>query len=161
MNRGRSPRSYEETLKAFTDMIDKKCHESCWEWQGAITSGGYGEFRIDGHTYPAHRISYVLFFGDIPEGMLVCHKCDNPRCVNPYHLFIGTQKDNLQDASRKGRLIGVGRNGRFTNEQIVSIREEYKVGNTTHRALAKKYKTSHQNINFILQHQRYAHVGGV
>lgn len=74
----------------------------CWNWTGA-TDGRYGSMAVNGRQTKAHRISWTLTHGDIPDGMFVLHRCDNTLCVNPGHLFIGTQSDNLLDCSRKGR----------------------------------------------------------
>lgn len=79
----------------------------CWEWQGSRQAFGYGGIQVDGKKWRTHRLSYFVFVGALPEGMLVCHKCDNPPCVNPSHLFLGTHSDNMMDASKKGR-IGAG-----------------------------------------------------
>lgn len=95
-------------IKPFTDN-----REECWEWQGAKYRKGYGHFRrkINGKwvMYKAHRYSYETFVGPIPEGMKVCHTCDNPGCVNFVHLFVGTTQDNVDDKVAKGRQ-GFGRN---------------------------------------------------
>lgn len=75
----------------------------CWEWQACTNNIGYGFIRDSGKMRTAHRVSYELFKGLIPAGKIVCHTCDNPKCVNPDHLWIGTNKDNYDDMVRKGR----------------------------------------------------------
>jgi len=77
----------------------------CWEWTAAITKVGYGELTIRQNVLLAHRVSYELAFGEIPRGLLICHNCDNRKCVNPHHLFLGTHKDNTHDMMKKGRHI--------------------------------------------------------
>ena len=82
--------------------IDTKT--GCWLWSGYLQSTGYGQLRLDGKMKLAHRMSWIVFRGDIPDGMCVCHKCDTPRCVNPEHLFLGSHLDNTADAYAKGRM---------------------------------------------------------
>lgn len=86
----------------------------CWEWQGAKTRTGYGRMKVKGQAWMAHRYMYTLSKGEIPEGLVVMHKCDNPCCINPEHLTVGTQKDNMEDCKRKGRL---GPRGRVHNSR--------------------------------------------
>jgi hypothetical protein len=92
-------------MKRFWDKV-KKVEGECWEWQaGTRGKTGYGSFKLEGKVVDAHRLSYILSKGEIPERMLVCHTCDNRLCVNPDHLFLGSHKDNHQDAVNKGRIV--------------------------------------------------------
>lgn len=78
--------------------------EGCWEWQGEIAWTGYGRWVVSRVHWAAHRLAYTLANGPIPDGQIVCHSCDNRRCVRPDHLWLGTYSDNIQDALRKGRM---------------------------------------------------------
>lgn len=80
--------------------------DGCWYWTGPLSDKGYGRVSYHGKSRLAHRISWILKNGEIQNGLFVCHRCDTPACVNPNHLFLGTQKDNMQDASIKKRFIG-------------------------------------------------------
>lgn len=82
----------------------------CLEWQGWTDKKGYGDFWLNGENYKAHRVSLMLQNIDVPDNLFVCHKCDNPRCVNPNHLFLGTQSDNEKDKVAKGRHKGQNQN---------------------------------------------------
>jgi len=83
----------------------------CWEWNGKLLAG-YGVFRWNSKQQKAHRASYEQYKGAIPDGYFVCHSCDNPKCVNPDHLWVGTQSDNIKDAVRKGRVKVPSRKGK-------------------------------------------------
>lgn len=87
--------------EAFWRFVCKS--DACWEWTASIGSHGYGQLTYLQQKYTAHRLSWELHRGPIPDGLFVLHKCDNRRCVKPDHLFLGTQRENLEDMTRKGR----------------------------------------------------------
>ena len=107
----------EKVKKRFWAKVRKT--DGCWEWDGGrlTTKLPYGRLAIGKGTYGAHRVSYMIHFGEIPSNLLVCHHCDCYFCVRPDHLFLGTQKDNLQDASAKGRMATGNRNGSRTHPE--------------------------------------------
>lgn len=151
---------------ALMDRFVQKVHmgkrDECWVWLRTKNVSGYGmvyvqEFRSD---VVAHRVSWMLFRGPIPEGMDVLHKCDNPACVNPNHLWIGTNSDNNTDAGRKGRFILRGKPGatnpraKFTNEQVRALREMPKYYGFFEE-MAAKYGVNKSIIRKIYYYQSY------
>jgi len=106
----------------FWAKVDRRNEDECWPWLATKSKLGYGKFTLGvNNKVCAHRYSYELTVGPIPNGLLVCHKCDNPKCVNPAHLFIGSHKDNMQDAVRKGRQARGRRlpQTKLTDEQVI------------------------------------------
>ena len=124
----------EKTKNAFWNKVQIKGDDECWIWSGNRIANGYGRMYVTGKEYRAHRISYVISNGPIPDGMLVCHKCDNRLCVNPSHLFLGTHADNTNDALAKGRLDP---HPLLTKEQVAWLRKEYATCKYTIAELAK------------------------
>ncbi len=88
----------------FETFFTKLGENDCWFWMGATIKGARGRYKFRGKTWLASRVSFTLYKGPIPKGLNVLHRCDNPSCVNPKHLFLGTQADNMQDAWQKGRI---------------------------------------------------------
>lgn len=134
----------------------KITRSDCWEWTGTKHRDGYGQYRGGKHRKYAHRVSYELYKGEIPEGMFVCHTCDNPPCVNPSHLFLGTPKDNKQDAVRKERHA----RGTKVNTAKLSEDQVKTIINSTSlcRILAEEYAVSPTLIAMIRRKVIWKHV---
>lgn len=124
----------------------------CWNWQGVITEIGYGIFRRKGKKIKAHRHSYLIFKGEIPKGLFVCHTCDNRKCVNPEHLWLGTNKENAEDAAKKGRMPrGENHfNSKIKEEDVLKIRNTYKFKKEKYIVIAKKYGVALSTIYNII-----------
>lgn len=129
--------------------------ESCWEWLATHNGRGYGLFRVDGTYQLAHRVSYTLYKGAIPQGLLVRHTCDNPNCVNPDHLEVGTNYDNRQDMMKRGRCPS----SKLTPEQVKEIREILKSNHgRTLKDIGSQFGVSRQVISRIGTGEAYSHL---
>ena len=141
----------------------KKIDGGCWEWQAAKSVAGYGRFKVNGHLVLPHRYSYELHYGPIPEGLWVLHRHDNPGCVNPEHLFLGTRSDNMIDCFRKGRWVNnvpLGENhpdAKLTNKDVLAIRQAHREG-CIQKDLALKYGVGRQCISKIVTRQTWKHI---
>jgi hypothetical protein len=143
------------TPSDFWKRVDKS--GDCWLWQGWMNPDGYGEFRMNYHTHLAHRLSYEWANGEIPDGMCVCHSCDVPACVNPDHLFLGTQADNVRDRHEKGHTAhGEGAAAsKLTVSEVRTIRELFDSGRSK-RSLAVQFGVSRKNIRCIVNRDTWA-----
>lgn len=153
----------------FWSKVNISEKKKCWNWKMGDTSKNpaqnYGRIWIDGIAYRAHRIAYKLFYNTDPGKMLVCHRCDNPRCCNPHHLFLGTHTDNQMDCEKKNRANkekGEDRyNAILSDDDVRFIRKNYAfrgIGGMTGKELAKKFKIGRTMISAIVNRRRWKHV---
>ncbi len=134
----------------------------CWVWTKKLSSG-YGRLRIDGQLMLAHRASYQTFVGEITPGLFVCHACDNRACVNPSHLWLGTNRDNIKDAVTKGRWVATRLHGEanahatLTAQQVAEIREKVSAG-VTQCAVGAQYGIHQAHVSRLCLRKSWAHV---
>jgi hypothetical protein len=166
-------RTSKPTEERFWSHVEKKELDECWEWQARKNMWGYGVFHIGLQTKLAHRVRWEIDYGEIPTGMCILHKCDNPACVNPSHLWIGTHKDNSDDKMAKGReshkstpkkpeskvYMRGSRQGssKLKEENVIAIRIFYQLGSTLSE-LAKMYNISKSVICNIVHRKSWTHV---
>jgi hypothetical protein len=136
----------------------------CWYWSAAVNNKGYGQMLISKtprHIVAlAHRISWELAYGAVPEGMGVLHKCDTPTCVNPAHLFLGDQRINMADAKAKGRMALGESNGqhKLSAADVVAIRNRYTGKRGEQTRLARLYRVSRRLIGYVVHNKGWKHV---
>lgn len=149
----------------FWPKVDAKGPDECWLWRASLSVSGYGRIGLGGkrgRVEIASRVSWELSRGPIPEGLAVLHRCYNPACVNPAHLFLGTQADNVRDMYAKQR--GNRPKGedhccaRFTTEQVIALRETYATGGVSMRELAQRHGVSHRAIGRIVRRVTWVHL---
>ena len=143
------------------EFVDKRGDDECWLWTARTTKFGYGTFRFHNKDITAHRASYEIANGPIPKGLVICHRCDVPRCVNPNHLFAGTQAENMQDMYRKGRDSQTNKvrgekhhSAKLTAEDVLAMRSSP----LSQRALARQYGLAQSSVNAIILKKVWAHI---
>ena len=161
------PRKKQPVEERFLLYVEK-CEGGCWEWRGCSFRSGYGSIKNSGKMMGSHRLSYELHhpitksIDDIE--LCVLHSCDNPKCVNPSHLSLGTHQDNMTDKANKGRATGVSHPGeknpssKLNEQQIIEIRNRYANGGITLKQLAIEYGVSIPTISLIIARKTWAHL---
>ena len=152
-----------EDMADVQNRFHLKCVENsetgCVEWQGKLSPAGYGRFTFHGITQRAHRVAYFLEYGFLTRNLHVCHHCDNPKCVKPEHLFLGTDADNIADKVKKGRshrpVADTNPNTPFTWDMVRAIRDEYSNSKLSYRAIGRKIGVSHSTISGLLNNRTW------
>lgn len=139
----------------FYDNCIPEPNSGCWLWEGPVYSNMYGYVEIRDERYSAHRFSFELSNGQIPNNMFVCHACDNPICVNPEHLFLGSHNDNMLDKARKNRGKGERHpSARLTASDVLTIRSDKR----SHSMISKEYGIARQTVGDIKNRRRWGHL---
>ena len=154
--------------KRFWAKVDRRSDDECWEWTACKNSDGYGSIYCEGRMLKAHRVSWEINVDEIPDGMDVLHHCDNPSCVNPTHLFVGTKRDNMLDAYAKGRKTQIGERNGFsilTRKQVIQIKKgvsnaEFKHGDKSSfaRYWADEFNVSFECVRSIVNNYSWTHI---
>jgi hypothetical protein len=142
----------------FWSKVDRA--HSCWIWRAACRGDGYGAFSVKGRQIAAHRYSYEVHHGEIPQGMVVMHTCDRPTCVNPAHLRLATNAENAADSARKARRPRGSRQhaAKLTEGQVLDLRARYAAGGVSQKELAAEYGVSHALVSNIITRRIWNHI---
>lgn len=150
-------KKYEKSvIERFLKKVKKT--SSCWHWTHSAEHRRYGYFFLNGRVERINRVSWLLFRGNITNNLLVLHTCDNTKCVNPAHLYLGTQSENNRDAHVRSRRSSVGLNNgnvKLNPVKVRQIRNKYNIGNTTHSRLAIEYGVTKSAITDILKFKNW------
>lgn len=156
--RSRPVDSIDTMRERFYERVVVSDEDSCWLWVGAY-NGDYGRMpRGRGRGFGAHRASYLIHHGEIPNGMEVCHSCDNPSCVNPYHLFAGTHADNMRDMKEKGKRRGVLQARAKLTDADIPVIWRMRAEGHKQEDIAKRFGMSRTGIANVLQGHTWTHV---
>lgn len=146
----------------FWSNVNKSHPDSCWEWQGVINSNGYGTLKVGQRAWLATRLLWTWLHGEIPQGMCVLHKCDNPPCVNPDHLFLGTRKDNYDDMVAKGRLNRARGehqgSAKMTADKVRELRRLYEKEGKTQIEISGIMGIHQTTVSRIIERRTWKHV---
>ena len=138
--------------------------DGCWEWTASCLTSGYGAFWNGSKVITAHRQSFIMAHGDIPDGLFVCHHCDNRKCVRPDHLFLGTNADNVADmvsknrVSRVSRCAGVKSPHAKLNDSKVREMRSLALEGVSHKEISKRFMISHATANKVIRRLAWSHV---
>lgn len=143
----------------FNKSVDKSNLEGCWIWNGYKMKSGHGQYSFNGDNVYTHRFAYLIANPEFDQTLHICHKCDNPSCVNPSHMFLGTQSDNSKDmVSKKRYAVGQAVGGHLSDEDVIEIRRMYKTGLYTQKTIGKKFNTHPGQISKIITGRRWGHL---
>jgi hypothetical protein len=155
----------QSTPEHFWSRVRTGQPDECWEWQGSRGSHGHGVLGYHGKRHIiASRLAYELTFGTIPSGLFICHRCDNPPCCNPAHLYAGTQAENMADRVRRGRWKGGSPVGErcgasvLTEADVLKIKERHRFTRSGIRQTGRDYGVSHSSIIALLDGRTWSHV---
>jgi hypothetical protein len=150
-------------IESLKDLLERcSVNGECLEYCGSIIPSGYGQVRFRGKIWMAHRLSYMLANGEVPTGLNVCHACDNKKCLNPKHLFSGTQKENIQDAFKKGLIIRPKGEehprATLTVSDVLKIRSLYIPWRFSYRRIASLLGVSPDIVQSIIFRKSWKHI---